>query len=147
VFSLFVIAAATAAMLIVAAPAFVAHTITASDEKRYAAESSVRTTILQASGGLVVLLGLALTARTVYLTRETHLTDRLTTAVDLLGHQRPEVRIGAIYALRRLAQNSPADLPPIVIILRGYLASRAIQSERPISPDVQAALDVYLELG
>jgi hypothetical protein len=146
VFALIALAVLTAALLIFAAPAFVAHTVTSADDKRYAAESSIRATILQAIAGLVVLLGLCLTARTVYLARETHVTDRLTKAVDQLGHEKAEVRVGGVYALKRLAQNSPIDRAIISSVLKGFLQAHAIQSERPIGPDLQAALNTYLEL-
>ena len=63
------IALVTSAMLILLAPAFVPSDLTHGANLRAEAESSIRTTMLQAIGGLVVLVGLCLTARTVYLSR------------------------------------------------------------------------------
>jgi hypothetical protein len=143
---LFVVTLATAALLIFGAPAFVPHALSAGEQKRFSAESSIRATMRQAIGGLDVLVGLCLTARTVYLARETHLTDRLTKAVDQLGHDKAEVRVGAIFALQRLAENSPIDRGMIARVLKGFLTARAVHEARPIGPDLQCALDVYLEL-
>lgn len=145
-FGVIAVTLVTGALLIFGAPAFVPHTLTKGDEKRFTAESSIRATMLQAIGGLVVLIGLCLTARTVYLARETHVTDRLTKAVDQLGHDKPEVRVGAIFALQRLAENSPIDRSMIASVLKGFLSARATDDTRPIGPDLQCALDVYLEL-
>ena len=85
------------------------------------------------------------------MTRETHLTDRLTKAVDQLGHDKREVRVGGVYALQRLAKNSRVDRSVIADILTGYLtihvgpggAARADS----ITPDIQTALAVLVELG
>ena len=140
------IAAVTAALLIVLAPAVVPHTLSVNEQHRLDAEASIRATILQTIGGLVVLVGLCFTARSVYLARETHLTDRLTKAVDQLGHDKPEVRVGGIYALQRLATNSPIDRGIIANVLKGYLVARATDNNTPIGPDLQTAVDVFIEL-
>lgn len=150
--ALLIVALVTVALLTLLPPAFVADTISSEALRRLSAEAAIRATILQTIGGLVVLIGLCLTARTVYLTRETHLTDRLTKAVDQLGHERPEVRVGGVYALQRLANNSPIDRTMITNILRGYLVARAARTTQrpapvaPIAPDIQTALDVIVEL-
>src|ERR1700759_3776497 len=103
VLGLLVASFALAALLLWLPPASVPPgTLNHSAEAKEAAESRVRTTILQFAGGIVLIVGLALTARTVYVSRETHLTDRFTKAVDQLGHDRAEVRVGGIHALDRL---------------------------------------------
>ena len=140
------IALVTSAMLILLAPAFVPSDLTHGANLRAEAESSIRTTMLQAIGGLVVLVGLCLTARTVYLSRETHVTDRLSRAVDQLGDEKPEVRIGGVYALKRLAEKSPIDRELILGVLKGFLECRAISPAESIGPDLQCALDIYLQL-
>ena len=124
-----------------------------SDEARLAAESNVRATILQFAAGIVLIIGLCLTARTVYVSRETHLTDRFTKAVDQLGHDRLEVRVGGIHALDRLARNSPGDRRLVIEVLSAYLRINAslegipapASRNRP-SPDIQTALTVLAAL-
>lgn len=141
-----------AALLIFLPPANLpAGTISQSDQTRLAAESGVRATILQFAAGLVLIFGLCLTARTVYLSRETHLTDRFTKAVDQLGHSQREVRIGGIYALDRLARNSESDRRLVIEVITAYLhvntglEELGPQRDRP-SPDVQTALTVLAGL-
>jgi uncharacterized protein YjbI with pentapeptide repeats len=122
--------------------------LTASDKIRLDAESNVRTTILQYFGGVALLVGLVFTARTVHLTRETHLTDRFTKAVDQLGNGKVEVRVGGIYALQRLARNSSVDQPAVTDLLRAYLAinaprraqTRSLAPQTRLRDDIQAAL-------
>ena len=49
------------------------------------AEHNARTSLLEALGGLAVLLGLVFTARTVWVTREGQITERFTSANEQLG--------------------------------------------------------------
>lgn len=146
------VVAGVAVALMVALPGeSVPEAPTRVDRDRLAAEAAIRATVLQTIGGLVLLVGLGFTARSVYVTRETHLTDRLTKAVDQLGHDKREVRVGGVYALQRLAKNSRVDRSVIADILTGYLtihvgpggAARADS----ITPDIQTALAVLVELG
>ena len=44
--------------------------------------NQVRTTLLQGPGGLVLLVGLYLTCRQLRTTREVHITERFTRAID-----------------------------------------------------------------
>jgi hypothetical protein len=145
--------AAIVLLLIVLPPASLpGGTISHSDQARVTAESSIRATILQSAGGIVLITGLVLTARTIYLSRETHLTDRFTKAVDQLGGDFLEVRVGGIYALDRLARNSPRDRQLVIEVLTAYLHINAgidtglpPTRERP-APDVQTALTVLATL-
>lgn len=59
----------------------------------------------QALGGLAVLGGLLYTARIFRLSREGQLTERYTKAIEQLGSGTLDVRLGAIYALERLAHD------------------------------------------
>jgi hypothetical protein len=129
----------------------VSPTVKAPESDRLQAEAAIRSTILQALAGVVVIIGLGFTARTVYVSRETHLTDRLTTAVDQLGHADPSVRLGGIYALQRLARNSPRDRAVVANVLEGYLrvhASGTLPLPPPttLAPDIQIALSVLITL-
>jgi hypothetical protein len=129
-----------------------------SDQARLMAEGGFRSTILQLIGGLVVVLGLIYTASQVGISRETHYTDRYTKAVDQLGHEKAIVRIGGIYALKRLALNSEIDRPMVLDVLHGYLRTSvprpagagvpAPSTEVPrLKPDIQTALSVLVEVA
>jgi uncharacterized protein YjbI with pentapeptide repeats len=89
------------------------------------AHSDVRTAALQFFGGCVLAVGAVFTAWSVYLTRkrdreqrrtddkrievdrEGQITDRFSNAVEQLGHKSVDVRLGGIYALERIARDSP----------------------------------------
>ncbi|GAA4192289.1 hypothetical protein GCM10023074_11790 [Microbispora amethystogenes] len=82
--------------------------------ERVEALNAARHTLIQAATGLVVIggvaftaLGLWYTARTVETARESQITDRYTKAVEQLGSTKQDVRLGGIYALQRLAADSP----------------------------------------
>jgi hypothetical protein len=69
--------------------------------ERLKAENDVRTTLLQAVAGAVLLAGLYFTGRTYLLNREGQVTERFTRAIDQLGSKSLDVRLGGIYALER----------------------------------------------
>jgi hypothetical protein len=59
------------------------------------------------------------------LTRDGQVTDRYTAAVANLGSSSEEVRIGGLYALQRIAQDSPRDAPTVVQVISAYVRSHA----------------------
>jgi hypothetical protein len=69
--------------------------------------------------------GLAFTARTYRLSREGHITDRYSEAVEQLGSDKIEVRLGGIYALERLMRDSTPDQPTIMETLAAYVRQHA----------------------
>lgn len=128
--------------------------LTSSDRIRLLSQGSMRGTILQVLGGLIVGLGIAYTAVQVKISRETHYTERYAKAIDQLGHAEKIVRVGGMFALRRLAANSAVDGPVVVEVLRSYLkvASPRLHTSTPppgpgrIEPDIQTALTLLIEL-
>lgn len=66
--------------------------------------------------------------------RERRITDSFTKAVELLGKPELEVRLGAIYALERIASESKRDHWPIMETLTAYVRTRS-----PASTEVQDA--------
>lgn len=79
---------------------------------RLRAENDVRTTMLQALGGVLALAGVALgavmTLRQVRANREGHLIGLFTKAIEQLASQDGSVRHGGVYALEMLAGLDPA---------------------------------------
>jgi hypothetical protein len=49
------------------------------------------------------------------------ITDRFAKAIDLLGSEKPDVCLGAIYALERIAKDSPQDHWTIMEVLIAYV--------------------------
>jgi hypothetical protein len=117
--------------------------------------AKTRTALLAMLGGLVALGGAIYTARTFALSRIGQITDRFTRAVDQLGAASIDVRLGGIYALERLARESPADHPAIMAIVSAFVRQRSPSvGPEPLPPytvvagivappaDVQAAVTV-----
>ncbi|MFB6708109.1 pentapeptide repeat-containing protein [Streptomyces sp. NPDC056333] len=139
---------------------------------RLNAVNNVRTTLLQAIGGAVVLFGAYATWRQLRVsqdglnaTREGQVTDRFSRAVEQLGSDKLDVRIGGIYALWRIADHSVRDYEAVVSIMAAYLrthlawppqtpgapaADASINSVRPLetrAADAQVALTCLGVLG
>ncbi|CAA9481983.1 MAG: hypothetical protein AVDCRST_MAG02-4735 [uncultured Rubrobacteraceae bacterium] len=94
-------------------------------QRKVELENETRRTIAQILGGVVILAGLYFTAQQVFLAREGQITERLTRATEQLGSDQPEIRIGGIYAFRRIAENSEDDFYPIVQILSTFIRENA----------------------
>lgn len=88
---------------------------------RLRARNDATTSGIQLLAALAVLGGGFLTWRTIRLTRQGQLTDRFTAAVGHLGDKSLPVRIGAIYALGRIARDSRADQSAVVALLAEHL--------------------------
>ncbi|MEU3447033.1 pentapeptide repeat-containing protein [Streptomyces thermolilacinus] len=134
-------------------------------QDRLKAVNDVRTALLQVIAGLVVLVGAYATWRQVRvsqenlrLTQEGYLTDRFSRAVDQLGSDKPDVRIGGFHALWRIAEQSDRDRDAVISIQAAYLrthlpwpprgpgapsADTSINDIEPLearAPDAQVAL-------
>jgi hypothetical protein len=152
-----------AGLVLLAPSRLVAHdtaagTLTA--EQRAKATSDARTALLQAVGGLLLAAGAAATCRQVRISREGQVTERFTRAVDQLGAEHLDVRLGGLYALERIARDSAGDRSTIAEVLTAYIRQRApwppsqpgqyrvdwpLEQQpdlRTRAPDVQAALTV-----
>ncbi|MDQ3865753.1 MAG: pentapeptide repeat-containing protein [Actinomycetota bacterium] len=145
-------------VIVVLPPLFVDET-GLTPAQRLEAENDVRSTLLQALGGAALLGALYFTARiyqldressalTVRREREGQVTERFTRAIEQLGsEEKPDVRLGAIYALERIARESENDHGPIMGILAAHVRRRAplhTKKARHQEPptDIQAVLEV-----
>jgi hypothetical protein len=72
-------------------------------------ENDARTTLIQGLGGLILLSGLGFTLWNLRLTQDRQITEHYTRAVEQLGSEKLAVRLGAIYALERIAGDSERD--------------------------------------
>jgi Pentapeptide repeats (8 copies) len=88
-------------------------------------QNDARTTLVQAVGGAVLLIGLYFTLKNLQLTQDRQITERYTRAVEQLGSDKLEVRLGAIYALERIARDSERDHWPIMEVLTAYVREHA----------------------
>lgn len=89
------------------------------------------------------------TAEKNFLTsQEAQLTDRFTKAIEQLGNEKLEIRLGGIYALERIAKDSAKDHWTIMEVLTAYIRENASWKEenhiekKPPTTDIQAILTV-----
>jgi hypothetical protein len=78
---------------------------------------------------------------------ERHITERFVRVMELLGDEKLEVRLGGIYALERIARDSPDDQSAVTEVLATYIREHAPWQEGIALParvraDVQAILTV-----
>jgi len=108
-------------------------------EKLVALKNELRKTLAQIMGGVVILVGLYSTWKTIEISKETmdvsrkasdenlrvsqegQITERFTRAVEHLGNAKLEVRLGGIYALERISKDSPKDYWQVMEILTAYV--------------------------
>ena len=77
---------------------------------------------LFAAGALVfTALNFTLSRRTFELTEQGQVTDRFTKAIEQLGADKLDVRLGGIYALERVARDSAEDHPTVMEVLAAFI--------------------------
>jgi hypothetical protein len=115
--------------------------------------NTARQTLIQSVTGAVVVAGVAFTAaglvytaRTLHATEQGQITDRYAKTIEQLGSDKLDVRLGAIYALERLATDSPPDSRSIYDVLCAFVREHHPKpgAKLPTKPatDIQAALTV-----
>ena len=118
---------------------------------------------LAAAGALVFTArNFTLGRRTYELTEQGQVTDRYTKAIEQLGSDKLDVRMGGIYALERVARDSARDHPTVMEVLTAFIRehsrepwpppdhpasgesdqSTPEEQQRSPRPDVQAAVTV-----
>ena len=120
-----------------------------------AARDAARGRLVAFGVGLFAAGALIYTARNFSLARQGQVTDRYTKAIEQLGSDKGlDVQIGGIYALERIARDSPRDHPTIMEVLAAFIRDHSSEQwppaepggegtpERLTRPDVQAAVRV-----
>ncbi len=117
------------------------------------ARDAARGRLLTLGAGLLAAGALLFTARHFTLSREGQVTDRYTKAIEQLGSEKLDVRIGGIYALERVARDSTTDHPTVMEVLTAFIREHSHEPwppsdpagrerARSTRPDVQAAVTV-----
>jgi hypothetical protein len=76
-----------------------------------------------AAGALIfTALNFTLSRRTTELTEQGQVTDRYTKAIEQLGSDKLDIRIGGVYALERIARDSARDHPTVLEVLTASLS-------------------------
>jgi hypothetical protein len=163
----FVVLAVTVTALLVLAIVILPPLLAGGDDT----ENDVRSTLLQGLAGLFLAGGLYFTAQTLRLNRESaertsamaertsamaertylleregQITERFTRAIDQLGDEKMDVRLGGIYALERIAKSSAEDHGPIMEVLTAYVREHAPWPPRPADKGEEAVSDEHREL-
>jgi hypothetical protein len=120
--------------------------------------NETRKTAAQIVVGILLLAGLYLTHKRIKATEdqvrvseEGQITERFTRAVEQLGNEKLEVRLGGIYALERIAKDSPKDHWSVMEVLSAYIREKAKWVDEKTQPipqtDIQAIINVIGRRG
>lgn len=121
--------------------------------QRLEVQNGVRSTLLQALAGLVLVVGAVTGWSSFQASRDQQITERYTRAVDQLSSESVSVRVGGIYSLERISHDSSKDASTIAELLGAFVRETAVLVEidelpnpdEPIRvrvPDLHAALTV-----
>jgi uncharacterized protein YjbI with pentapeptide repeats len=91
------------------------------EQKRLATENEMRKTLAQIIGGAAFLIGVYFSWQQLSLSERAQITDRFTHAIQQLGEKQSSVRVGAIYALERIAEDDGARAWTVMDILAGFI--------------------------
>ena len=150
---------AVAWLLVVPAADWLAHHDVGSAQGPHlqAARDAARGLLLALGAGVFAAGALVFTARNLTLARRTfelteqrQVTGRYATAIEQLGSDKLDVRIGGIYALERIARDSANDHPTVMEVLTAFVREHSRDHQPPppphgrkkMRPDVQSALTV-----
>jgi len=121
--------------------------ISPAEEKVIAIQNEYRQIIAQIIGGAVILYGIYSTLirieeieKNIEIAQEGQITDRFTKAIEQLGHENIEVKIGSIYALERISIDSPKDYWSVIEVLSAFI--RRASSLDTISKENKAYKDI-----
>jgi hypothetical protein len=99
------------------------------------AVDNARGRLLTLGAGLFAAGALVFTGRSFSLSREGQVTDRYTKAIEQLGSDKLDVRIGGIYALERIARDSARDHPVVMEVLTAFIREHSREKwSRPPPP-------------
>ena len=141
------------ALLVPGADWLARHDIGSTTASLATARDAARGRLLTLGAGLLAAGALLFTARSFTLAREGQVTDRYTKAIEQLGSDKVDVRIGGIYPLERVARDSAKDHPTIMEVLTAFIREHSREpwpppdpdnpdQPRSTRPDVQAAVTV-----
>jgi hypothetical protein len=118
----------------------------ASPRELFEIENESRGTLGQILSGVAVLTGLIFawqqlgqTSNNLRVSEEGQITDRFSRAVDQLGSDQFTIRLGGIYALERIARDSPRDYGPVMEVLTAFARQESpLPASQPGTPVVEA---------
>ena len=125
----------------------------ASPRELFEIENESRGTLGQILSGVAVLTGLIFawqqlgqTSDNLRVSEEGQITDRFSRAVDQLGSDQFTIRLGGIYALERIARDSPRDYGPVMEVLTAFARQESPVGTNAAATPVAGAPQVPLEV-
>jgi len=105
----------------------------------FSIKNEARRTIAYIIGGVLAIIGIVLhfwrvralekqvgaMEKQILVAQEGQITERFTRAIEQLGHDKVSIRLGGIYALERIANDSDRDYWPIMETLTAIVRERA----------------------
>ncbi|RFS85960.1 pentapeptide repeat-containing protein [Actinomadura spongiicola] len=88
-------------------------------------QGAFRGQLLQALAGLFIIAGSVAAWQQVRVARDGQITERFTRAIEHLGDENRGIRIGGLYALERIANNSPSDRATIQRTIGAFVRNNA----------------------
>ena len=99
--------------------------------ERATERGAIRTAAVTYLAGVVAAVGAFWAGRTFLLSRRGQMTDRFTKAIDHLGDNSLDKRLGGVYALEQLARDSRTHHLPVVEVLAAYVHERGKLPDPP----------------
>jgi hypothetical protein len=104
-------------------------------------------TLSQTVGGIVLVIGVYFTWRNLVAAEDKQVTERFTKAIEQMGSDKPEICMGGIYALERIASDSEKDHWIVMEVLCSFIRHRSsieknYSNQQTISGEIQAAVTV-----
>lgn len=109
---------------------------------RISLENEITKNVVQLLGGAILLLGLYFTWRNTRLAQDGQLTDRFNQAMERFGDDKSEVRLGGIYALARIAADSPRDHWSVMQVFCTYVRTKAAGPAGSVPVEVATILNL-----
>ena len=113
--------------------------------ERPLAENEFRRTLIQVLAGVAILLGFTQFVDQLHLQWSAQLADRFTQAVDQLsqpGDDALPTRLGGIYALERIGEDSDTYFGPVTEVLAAYVRSHATSDRFTASGPIRRPLTI-----
>ena len=110
------------------------QTLAALEKAQLDTENALRTSLIQGLGGTVLLVGLFFTYRNLKVAEDKLVTDRFSKAVEMFSNKDLHTRLGGLYALERIANDSDRDYPQVMEVLCAF-----VRAESPYPPKPQDA--------
>lgn len=99
------------------------------EKGRIDSENAIRAALIQGLGGTAILVSIYFTYRNLKVAEDKQVTERFSKAVEMLSNVSMHTRLGGIYALERIANDSDRDYPQVMEVLCAF-----VREESPWPP-------------